>query len=569
MSLHPTPRRVFAGIFAQGSLQAPDTRRCPGLRSRGPARFLSERRRSAGQMDLPGSRWLDRDEPYLGELRISWRNSTESRLDLFPHGKLLLLEVLMVLMCVGAVMGNILVIVIVVATKTFHSVTSVLIINLAISDFLVGIGVMPFVAVSLINDGWVNCTDLCLYVGYTSSVYCTASVLTLAAIAMDRYYSIVDCLRYNSRCTAWRTGAAVLWIWLQAVLTSSPPLLGWSDVSFVAPMYSCAVNWASSPSYTVFMAVFSFLLPAAVILFCYVKIVRVARHHARRIRDLREHFRSVPGCPGAEPETHDPSRLVCYVSGSFVSEDLPGGPARRTGGSGRRRRRLHTFLAHFQSGDAEQVGQPQHHGVLRLFMVIAAFFLCWTPYMGVALVQSVSQVPSTAVTFSYWLVLFNSDLNPLLYALLSKRFQGALQNLRRKIQARVRGERRADAGRASPSADVRGQPDAGARRAGSGLGSEYSSVFTINAAFPKTEEPGEVLLPGSASTSSFSTSSSSCSLWRDCGGGGAGSLGGSGRLRVPSVPREPERGGGASPVGERQATFFYGQITVRVEHDVC
>lgn len=54
--------------------------------------------------------------------------------------------------------GNILVIVIVAATKTFHSVTSVLIMNLAISDLLVGIGVMPFVALSVMNRGWQDCT---------------------------------------------------------------------------------------------------------------------------------------------------------------------------------------------------------------------------------------------------------------------------------------------------------------------------------------------------------------------------------------------------------------------------
>ncbi|KAI4897082.1 hypothetical protein NFI96_012357 [Prochilodus magdalenae] len=280
-------------------------------------------------MELPGSRWLDPSEPLLDEMRVSWRNSTSSRLSGPSRGKMLL-EVLMVLMCVGAVTGNILVIVIVVATKTFHHVTSVLIINLAISDFLVGIGVMPFVAVSIMNNGWVNCNDLCLYVGYTSSVYCTASVLTLAAIALDRYYSIVDCLRYDSRCTVWRTGAAVLWIWLQAMLTSSPPLLGWSNVSFVKPMYSCAVNWASSPSYTVFMAALSFLLPATVILFCYVKIVRVARHHARRIHSLEEHHpaggspsrgqsQSAHRFSAADLERRDPSRLVYYVSGRFVS----------------------------------------------------------------------------------------------------------------------------------------------------------------------------------------------------------------------------------------------------------
>lgn len=29
----------------------------------------------------------------------------------------------------------------------------------------------------------------------------------------------------------------VLWIWLQALVTSCPPLLGWSTVSYMAPMY--------------------------------------------------------------------------------------------------------------------------------------------------------------------------------------------------------------------------------------------------------------------------------------------------------------------------------------------
>ena len=65
---------------------------------------------------------------------------------------------LCVCVCVRACVGNILVIGIVAATKNFHSVTSVLITNLAISDLLVGVGVMPFVAVSIMNNGWVDVT---------------------------------------------------------------------------------------------------------------------------------------------------------------------------------------------------------------------------------------------------------------------------------------------------------------------------------------------------------------------------------------------------------------------------
>lgn len=439
--------------------------------------------------------------------------------------------------------------------------------------------------------------------GYTSSVYCTASVLTLAAIALDRYYSIVDCLRYDSRCTVWRTGAAVLWIWLQAMLTSSPPLLGWSNVSFVSPMYSCSVNWASSPSYTVFMAALSFLLPATVILFCYVKIVRVARHHARRIHSLEEHLqrsrsRTVPRpsesahqCSTTDLEPHDPSRLVYYVSGRFVSEaqfdashhDLEGDPASQLEGESSSKpssRRLQTFLTHLQNASAQQASNP-HHGIVRLFMVIAAFFLCWTPYISVALVQatetalarSESQIPPAAVTFSYWLVLFNSDINPLLYALLSKRFQGALQNLRQKIQARLGGvvgrgrERRTDGEGGGCTMPTNVTTAHGEQHSRDGGAHQIRSVFTMNAPFPRRykERLHEGHLQGSLSSSNSSLSTSS-SCWNN---GSGKSPEKSDCLQVPSKPQERERLPNTATNKERQTTFFYGQITVRVEHEIC
>ncbi|XP_035519692.1 5-hydroxytryptamine receptor 1D [Morone saxatilis] len=509
----------------------------------------------------------------------------------------LVLEILMVLMCLGAVTGNILVIVIVAANKTFHSVTSVLIMNLAISDLLVGVGVMPFVALSIMNRGWVDCTDLCLYVGYTSSVYCTASVLTLAAIALDRYHSIIDCLRYSARCTLWRTCAVVLWIWLQALATSCPPLLGWSSVSYVGPMYSCAVNWASSPSYTAFMAALSYLIPAVVILFCYVNIVKVARSHARRIHTLEDSVQrsrnsSSAFTPGDSSHQHyeslhGPSRLIYHVSGQFVSEVSreegnyisPALPDSTTEQNNSSSRRLFSFLAHSASQPPMQSSQQHHshHGVVRLFLVISAFFLCWTPYIGVALVQATetaisgqsSLVPPSAVTFSYWLVLLNSDINPLLYALLSKRFQGALQGLRQKIRARLGsvvgrgGEVRAggDDGRSSDPYTLtitHPGPPSSSETSTCDDAKCSSSIFTVSADFKHNSED-------LCKVCRHENTSPSSSVWQDAAVGDR-------RVDCLHVPSRPQ-GGSRLPFSaltkERQATFFYGQVTVRVEHDVC
>ncbi|KAM3863055.1 5-hydroxytryptamine receptor 1D [Diretmus argenteus] len=539
-------------------------------------------------MDYLEGTWMDPGVPLAELLALAANETGTEDAHLSPRTQLVL-EIVMVIMCLGAVTGNILVIVIVAATKTFHSVTSVLIINLAISDLLVGIGVMPFVAVSIMNSGWGDCTDLCLYVGYTSSVYCTASVLTLAAIALDRYYSIMDCLRYGSRCTLWRTCAVVLWIWLQALVTSFPPLLGWCSVNYVAPMFSCAVNWASSPSYTAFMAVLSYVMPAAVILFCYVNIVKVARSHARRIHTLEDYLQrsrrnpnSTLASSGDSSHQHcgrdrSPSRLVYHISGQFVSEvhtgessvesDLPDSATTQSS-SNPSSRRLFSFLAQ----SASQQGSPQNHGVLRLFLVMSAFFLCWTPYVGVSLVQATETalsgqsnlVPPTAVTFSYWLVLLNSDINPLLYALLSKRFQGALQSLKQKMRARlgrVVGRAEGDDCRSSdPCTLATSHPGAcsSPERSTRDESKYCSSIFTVNTDFKHHSEEDLCKMFGPGNTSS------SCTLWEDSGADRRLDC-----LQVPSRTHEGSRLPFSALTKERQATFFYGQITVRVEHDVC
>ena len=68
------------------------------------------------------------------------------------------------------------------------------------------------------------------------------------------------------------------------------------------------------------MAFLSFLLPAVVILFCYVHIVRVARGHARRIHTLEEQLQRSRGNPSSPFSSSSPATLVYHLSGRFVSE---------------------------------------------------------------------------------------------------------------------------------------------------------------------------------------------------------------------------------------------------------
>ncbi|XP_078085608.1 5-hydroxytryptamine receptor 1B [Mustelus asterias] len=507
-----------------------------------------------------------------------------------------LLETIMILMCLAAVTGNVLVIAIIAVTKHFHSVTSVFLVNLAVSDCLVGLGVMPFVIMSVFYQDWNQYNDLCLYVGYTSSVYCTASVLTLAAIALDRYHAIIDCLQYNSQSTVRRTVATVVWIWLQSAISSCPPLLGWGRFGYSPAIYSCSVEWTDSLSYTGFVAVFSFLLPASVMIFCYIRIVKVARGHAKRIHHMENQLQRSGGAHSPGPELPTFSRLISSVNSRIIAEEHRSGTC---------------DLGHHPHGKRSDIfskySSPgrEHHGAFRLFLVIFAFFCCWVPYEVVGLVQAVetaiggsgrpSRIPPGLVTAVHWLALLNSDINPLLYALLSRRFRKALRHWQRRLEAKVRlgslppasrwrDEEEEAGGTAAVSLFQSGLPSKQRRTSSNTTGiSQLSpreprlqvrscSVFSISS-FPHSL-PDENLedfltaqIAGPASTNSliFVPSDRTSENHRDS----KGDIPTSQYLKVPQLPPETDTIVLPSQTfGEKQSsTYVFGKITVKVEND--
>jgi len=91
---------------------------------------------------------------------------------------------------VGIVFGNGLVIVAIAADRRLKGVQNWFVASLAVSDLLVGLFIMPLSLAAELMGYWVFGDVLCQLWLSTDVLLCTASILNLCLISLDRYWSI-------------------------------------------------------------------------------------------------------------------------------------------------------------------------------------------------------------------------------------------------------------------------------------------------------------------------------------------------------------------------------------------
>nr|XP_045617149.1 uncharacterized protein LOC123769845 isoform X1 [Procambarus clarkii]XP_045617150.1 uncharacterized protein LOC123769845 isoform X1 [Procambarus clarkii]XP_045617151.1 uncharacterized protein LOC123769845 isoform X1 [Procambarus clarkii]XP_045617152.1 uncharacterized protein LOC123769845 isoform X1 [Procambarus clarkii]XP_045617153.1 uncharacterized protein LOC123769845 isoform X1 [Procambarus clarkii]XP_045617154.1 uncharacterized protein LOC123769845 isoform X1 [Procambarus clarkii] len=130
---------------------------------------------------------------------------------------------------------------------------------------------------------WAASDTLCQGAAFLANLVTSASAITVAVIALDRYLAIVRPMVYGLMVTGSRCVVLLAWCWVQALITALPPLLGWSRYKNCGAEGRCGVAWAVSPSYTAVWVLSVFLVPVIIMLVCYHFILQVARNKCRRI----------------------------------------------------------------------------------------------------------------------------------------------------------------------------------------------------------------------------------------------------------------------------------------------
>lgn len=179
--------------------------------------------------------------------------------------------------------GNLLILAAIYIDKTLQTITNVFIINLACADMLLAIIGMPFTLASSITYDWIFGDTWCKVNGMANSLFCVASILTLAAVSIDRYFAILYPFKYVTWITRKVAAGMILYIWFHALLIACLPLTSWTRYTFIRSESICTVQWEYSITYTVFLFSVCFFLPLGVMMFTYFRIFRTAKIQSRKI----------------------------------------------------------------------------------------------------------------------------------------------------------------------------------------------------------------------------------------------------------------------------------------------
>ncbi|XP_071762052.2 trace amine-associated receptor 13c-like [Centroberyx gerrardi] len=294
-----------------------------------------------------------------GELCFPQLLNTSCRKQMRPHSEAMLLYILLSSISLLTVALNLLVIISISHFRQLHTPTNLLLLSLAVSDFLAGL-LMP-VEILLVGSCWFLGDLMCALSFFAVFTIISASVGNMVLISVDRYVAICDPLCYPTKITQRRVKICVCLCWVCSAFYSSliqKDFLGQPD-RYNSCIGECVVvinNIAGAVE-----LVLTFIVPITVIIVLYMRVFVVAVSQARAMRS-------------------------------------------------------HIVAVTLQRSVTVTAKKSERKAARTLGIVIVVFLMCFCPYYCVSLTAQDNMASASSETFVVSLVYVNSCLNPVIYA---------------------------------------------------------------------------------------------------------------------------------------------------------
>uniref|UniRef100_A0A8K9WYR2 Neuropeptide FF receptor 1 n=1 Tax=Oncorhynchus mykiss TaxID=8022 RepID=A0A8K9WYR2_ONCMY len=316
------------------------------------------------------------DPQYLQNPPYHYTQQNITYVDLYLHepSVAVVFIVSYLLIFLVCMVGNGVVCFIVLRSKNMRTVTNLFILNLAISDLLVGIFCMPTTLVDNIITGWPFGSLVCKLSGMVQGISVSASVFTLVAIAVDRFRCII--YPFKQKLTISTSTLIIVIIWVLAISIMCPSgvmlqrvliLLG-DGYNNTRPIYWCRENWPNQEMrkiYTTVLFANIYLAPLSLIVIMYVRI-------------------------------------------GFTLFTMPGLDNHR-----------------------QMVSKKKKRVIKMLLMVALLFILSWLPLWTLMMLSDYASLTANqhrviniyVYPLAHWLAFFNSSVNPIIYGFFNENFR--------------------------------------------------------------------------------------------------------------------------------------------------
>uniref|UniRef100_A0A8D0GAC3 G-protein coupled receptor 26 n=1 Tax=Sphenodon punctatus TaxID=8508 RepID=A0A8D0GAC3_SPHPU len=200
-----------------------------------------------------------------------------------------LLAFFLVLVLIISLLSNLLVLLcFLYSTEIRKQVPGIFLVNLSFCNLLLTLLNMPFTLLGILRNQQPFGDCVCQAVGFMETFLTSNTMLSMAALSIDKWIAVVFPLSYTSKMRYKDAIILVGYSWLHS-LTFPMVSLFFSWVDYSSLYASCTLQLREETErrrFTVFTIVFhttSFMLSLMILCFTYLKVLKVARFHCKRI----------------------------------------------------------------------------------------------------------------------------------------------------------------------------------------------------------------------------------------------------------------------------------------------
>uniref|UniRef100_A0AAY5ESD2 5-hydroxytryptamine receptor 7 n=1 Tax=Electrophorus electricus TaxID=8005 RepID=A0AAY5ESD2_ELEEL len=361
-----------------------------------------------------GSLHLFHDVATATETTAMSNDSCGEQLLDFTTAEKLIIGVMLAVITALTVIGNMLVVIAVCVVKKLRQPSNYLLVSLAVADLSVAVVVMPFVIVTDLTGGkWLFGEVFCnIFIGM-DVMCCTASIMTLCVISVDRYLGITRPLTYPARQNGQLMAKMIVGVWLVSASITLPPFCGWAKN--VNAEGVCLIS--QDFSYTIYSTAVAFYIPMLVMLIMYYKIFKAARKSGAKHR-----FTGIARAAQPEASPGEGVRMqgLKEAHGAGVAEEC-------------------VALSRFLSPDRRNMSifKREQKAATTLGVIVGVFSVCWLPFFLLTTARpfvcgvKCSCVPLWVERTLLWFGYANSLMNPFIYAFFNRDLRSTYRDLLR------------------------------------------------------------------------------------------------------------------------------------------